>query len=192
MQEARGLATLVAVSIHAHEQGATKENPAEFLQAAAHQLIDAGADLVIGHGPHLLRGLELYHGKPVFYSLGNFIGQNELVERIPADGYERFRADPSLTPGAVYQHRTANDTGGFPADPRYWESVMPILTYDGGALAGIELHPLSLGFGEARYPAWPPPPGGRRGRRIHPVPLRRPFAAVRHPDADRTHGHRHA
>ena len=85
----------------------------EFLALAAHQLIDAGADLVVCHGPHLLRGLELYQGKPIFHSLGNFIGQNELVERIPADGYERFRADPSLTPGAVYQHRTNNDRGGF-------------------------------------------------------------------------------
>lgn len=44
-------------------------------------MIDAGADLLVGHGPHLLRGLELYKGS-----------------------YERFRAEPDLTPGQVYQH----------------------------------------------------------------------------------------
>ena len=38
----------------------------------AHAVIDAGADLVIGHGPHRLRGAELYKGRLIAYSLGNF------------------------------------------------------------------------------------------------------------------------
>ncbi len=41
--------------------------------AFAHTAIDAGADLVIGHGPHVLRGLELYKGRLICYSLGNFL-----------------------------------------------------------------------------------------------------------------------
>ena len=40
----------------------------------AHRMIDAGADLVLGHGPHTLRGIELYKGKAIAYSLGNFLG----------------------------------------------------------------------------------------------------------------------
>jgi len=153
--EARGLSDVVLVSLHAHEQGESKEIPAEFIPVFARQVIDAGADLVVGHGPHLLRGMELYKGKPIFYSLGNFIGQNELVERIPADGYERFRADPGLKPGQVYQARTKNDQGGFPADARYWESVVPVLSWDGRALHAISLMPISLGWKEPRH---------RRGR----------------------------
>ena len=39
----------------------------------AYQLIDAGADLIIGHHPHVVEGIEIYNGKPIFYSLGNFI-----------------------------------------------------------------------------------------------------------------------
>lgn len=39
----------------------------------AHSIIDAGADLVIGHGPHVLRGIELYKNKLIAYSLGNFL-----------------------------------------------------------------------------------------------------------------------
>ncbi|MFC0407259.1 CapA family protein [Roseomonas elaeocarpi] len=151
IREARGLSDLVLVSVHAHEQGATKEDPAEFLPLFARRMIEAGADLVVGHGPHLLRGLEIHQGKPIFYSLGNFIGQNELVPRIPADGYERFRADPAMTPGAVYQKRVDHDRGGFPSDRRFWESVMPVLTYRDGALAAMEFHPVSLGLGEARH-----------------------------------------
>jgi poly-gamma-glutamate synthesis protein (capsule biosynthesis protein) len=155
VQEARGLSDLVVVSLHAHEQGESKEVPAEFIPAFAREMIDAGADVVAGHGPHLLRGMELYEGKPIFYSLGNFLGQNELVAKIPADGYERFRADPELKPGQVYQQRTNNDQGGFPADRRYWESVVPVLTWEGRELRGIELVPIDLGWKDARH---------RRGR----------------------------
>jgi poly-gamma-glutamate synthesis protein (capsule biosynthesis protein) len=160
VQEARGLADLVLVSLHAHEQLGPKDVPAEFIGTFAREMIDAGADLVVGHGPHLLRGLELYEGKPIFYSLGNFIGQNELVAKIPADGYDRFRAEPELTPGQVYQKCTQGDQAGFPADRRYWESIVPTLRYEGGAngrmmLRAIELVPISLGWKDARH---------RRGR----------------------------
>ncbi len=46
-------------------------------------MIDAGADVFVGHGPHVLRGIEIYKGKPIFYSLSNFIFQNETVLRMP-------------------------------------------------------------------------------------------------------------
>jgi poly-gamma-glutamate synthesis protein (capsule biosynthesis protein) len=39
----------------------------------AHKLIDAGADIVIGAHPHVVEGIEIYKGKPIFYSLGNLI-----------------------------------------------------------------------------------------------------------------------
>ena len=151
IREARGLSDVVLVSVHSHEQGATKEEPPEFLASAIRDFIAAGADLVVCHGPHLLRGFAVVDGKPVFYSLGNFLGQNELVPRIPADGYERFRADPSLTPGAVYRLRTKEDQAGFPADARYWESVIPVLDFRGNRFAGMTIHPVSLRLGEARH-----------------------------------------
>ena len=70
---------------------------------------------------------------------------------MPSDAYERFRADPDLTPGQVYQKRVNNDQAGFPSDSRYWEAVVPELTYVSGALTGIELIPISLGWKEARH-----------------------------------------
>ena len=42
------------------------------VKAFAHAVVDAGADLVVGHGPHVLRGLEVYRDRLVLYSLGNF------------------------------------------------------------------------------------------------------------------------
>lgn len=52
------------------------------VQAVAHTAINAGADLVVGDGPHVLRKVEWYNNKPVAYSLGNFIGgKNRLVTK---------------------------------------------------------------------------------------------------------------
>ncbi len=42
-------------------------------QDLAHLMIDAGADVIIGHHPHVVQGMEIYNNKPIFYSLGNFI-----------------------------------------------------------------------------------------------------------------------
>jgi poly-gamma-glutamate capsule biosynthesis protein CapA/YwtB (metallophosphatase superfamily) len=48
------------------------------VKALAHAAIDAGADLVIGHGPHVLRAMEVYKGRLVAYSLGNFVGYRQF------------------------------------------------------------------------------------------------------------------
>jgi hypothetical protein len=80
----RGLVDLLVVTFHGGTEGAaavrTPVGP-EFLgQEArgdlrrwARVVIDAGADAVVGHGPHVLRGVEFYRGRPIFYSLGNFV-----------------------------------------------------------------------------------------------------------------------
>jgi poly-gamma-glutamate capsule biosynthesis protein CapA/YwtB (metallophosphatase superfamily) len=45
---------------------------ADYQIEIAHRAIDAGADAILGHHPHLLKGVEFYRGRPIFYSLGNF------------------------------------------------------------------------------------------------------------------------
>jgi hypothetical protein len=75
---------LVVVTFHGGREGTGALNVArgpEFLGSEprgdlrqwARVVIDAGADLVVGHGPHVLRGIEFYRGHPVVYSLGNFL-----------------------------------------------------------------------------------------------------------------------
>ncbi|MEQ1565749.1 MAG: CapA family protein [Myxococcota bacterium] len=54
--------------------------------ALAHAAIDAGADVVLGHGPHVLRAIEVYRGRLVAYSLGNFLGYQQFGA---AGGYGR-------------------------------------------------------------------------------------------------------
>lgn len=62
---------LLVVSLHWGKEGSTavRKEETEF----AHKLVDTGADLIFGHHPHVVKGIELYKGKPIFYSLGNFI-----------------------------------------------------------------------------------------------------------------------
>jgi poly-gamma-glutamate synthesis protein (capsule biosynthesis protein) len=45
---------------------------ADYQIELAHAAIDAGADMIIGHHPHILKGVEVYRGRPILYSLGNF------------------------------------------------------------------------------------------------------------------------
>jgi len=63
-------AELVIVSFHWGEELATKPNETQI--SLAHSAVDKGADLVIGHHPHVLQGIEKYNGKYILYSLGNF------------------------------------------------------------------------------------------------------------------------
>jgi poly-gamma-glutamate capsule biosynthesis protein CapA/YwtB (metallophosphatase superfamily) len=82
-------ADVVVVTMHAGAEGRDQQHvrggAETFLgenrgnpKAFAHAVVDAGADAVIGHGPHVLRGIEWYHGRPIAYSLGNFLGNGTL------------------------------------------------------------------------------------------------------------------
>lgn len=62
---------LVVVNIHWGTEYEHQFN--KYQQNIGHALIDAGADIIIGHHPHVVQGMEVYQGKPIFYSLGNFI-----------------------------------------------------------------------------------------------------------------------
>jgi len=150
VRNAARLADYVIVSIHAHEGGRTRAEPAEFLVTFARAMIDAGADVFVGHGPHVLRGIELYKGKPIFYSLGDFIFQNETVLRLPQENYEPYRLGENRHVADFNDARYANDTRGFPSQREIWESVVAVLRWQRDTLTAIELHPITLGFGQPR------------------------------------------
>ena len=85
VKQAATLADLVVVQMHVGAEGADsthlKPGPETFLgeprgdaMKFAHAVVDAGADLVIGHGPHVMRAMEFYQGRLIAYSMGNFAG----------------------------------------------------------------------------------------------------------------------
>jgi poly-gamma-glutamate synthesis protein (capsule biosynthesis protein) len=76
IEKARGQVDLLAVSLHWGIEESFRITPEQV--EFAHDLIDDGADIILGHHPHQFQGIEIYKGKPILYSLGNFIfDQNE-------------------------------------------------------------------------------------------------------------------
>jgi len=104
-------ADLVVVYMHVGGEGSDRQNvkpgSESFLgenrgdpMALSHAVIDAGADLVFGSGPHVLRGMQWYKGHLIAYSLGNFCG------------YHTFNTNGPLGLSAVL-HVTLDSRGGF-------------------------------------------------------------------------------
>jgi hypothetical protein len=98
---------LLVVTFHGGAEGARAlhvpeaaeslgSEPRGDLRAWARAVIDAGADAVIGHGPHVLRGIEFYEGSPIVYSLGNFLTYRgfNLAGPLGQTGVLRLEADP--------------------------------------------------------------------------------------------------
>lgn len=150
IRSARSLADWVIVATHSHEGAGDREIPAEFLVTYAHAAIDAGADIVVGTGPHVLRGIEIYKGRPIFYSLGNFAFENETVRFRPSAEYERTALGAEARTTDYYDDRQRTAGGYFTQDPIYWESVIALPTFRAGQLVEIRLLPLTLGFGAPR------------------------------------------
>ncbi|MFM9276774.1 CapA family protein [Paenibacillus jiagnxiensis] len=157
IREAQLQAEHIIVSIHAHEMnGEHKNKPAEFLEIFARSCIDEGAHAVIGHGPHILRGIEIYKNRPIFYSLGNFIFQNDTVTHLPADFYEKYGLGHTEHVGGALEKRSQNNTIGFGVNPKIWQSVLPVWKMRDGELTELVLHPVELGYGKPRYErGWP-------------------------------------
>ncbi|EJL24940.1 CapA family protein [Brevibacillus sp. BC25] len=147
IEEANRRADYVIVSIHAHEmKGDEKEVAADFLPVFAKACIDAGAHAVVGHGPHLLRGIEIYNNRPIFYSLGDFIFQTEAVTSQPTDFYEHYGLDHTHNVADALEAMSANYTCGLCVHKEVWESVIPLWKMQDGELLELELHPIELGF----------------------------------------------
>jgi poly-gamma-glutamate synthesis protein (capsule biosynthesis protein) len=134
------------LSVHAHEPGNASQVPPDYLQGFAHQAIDQGADAVIGHGPHQLRGVEIYKGRPIFYLLGNFAMMNNSLDVLPADMFEQYGVEPgAATTPELLQARNAREYG----DRNLMESVIAVSRYVGGEVAEIRFYPLDLGVAAA-------------------------------------------
>ena len=161
VRDARNQADWVMVSVHCHEGAAGDRNvPPEFFVTLAHAAIDSGADLVVGHGPHLVRGVEIYKGRPIFYSLGDFVFENETIRFQPTENYDSVGLPPSALPSDFFTARSKNDTVSYPADREYWEGVYAECSFDAlHTLVSVRFHAIELGFKQPRpqrgrpYPA---------------------------------------
>ncbi|AEF84803.1 bacterial capsule synthesis protein [Treponema primitia ZAS-2] len=128
-----------------------QETPSEFLVDLAHKSIDNGADVFFATGPHLLRGIEIYKGKPIFYSLASFIyqlwGTPAGPDRYTDNHLDQFYSETTETemnmdmwpPQAVTKHPD-------PKNMESMESVTAQLDYDGGKIKQILIRPIEFGY----------------------------------------------
>jgi poly-gamma-glutamate capsule biosynthesis protein CapA/YwtB (metallophosphatase superfamily) len=93
IRDARTKADLVIVYEHNHvfdkpfrtimlEELPERLRPPDWLKKWTHAEVDAGADIIVMHGAPLLHGIEIYHGRPIFFDLGNFIFQAPPVDTL--------------------------------------------------------------------------------------------------------------
>ena len=143
--EAQLQADYIMISIHSHQlSGKEKENPSDFLKEFAHRCIDAGAHAILGHGPHLLRPIEIYKECPVFYSLGDFVLQLYNVEIAPEEFYAKNGLDSSSTVHELLKKRSNNFTIGLMTDKRMFRSVIPYWETEGTKLVSLKLMPIEM------------------------------------------------
>jgi poly-gamma-glutamate synthesis protein (capsule biosynthesis protein) len=165
VREARTKAGFVLFTIHAHQtagdedagpapyqpevlhfanEAAAPNNPApaDFETALFHAVIDAGADAVVRTGPHVLNGIEIYKGKPIFYSLGSLF--------FPFGQRRTFTT-------------AAGETLTIPDES--FETVVPVTSYEHGRVRDIRLYAVAINrssdpAGGSPFPA--PPEQARR------------------------------
>jgi poly-gamma-glutamate synthesis protein (capsule biosynthesis protein) len=138
ISEAASNAGIVISSIHAHRQG-------KWLTNFAHHAIDRGANVVFVHGPHQIRGIEIYRERPIFYSLGSFVFEPEHVERYPAEAYERMGL---ATDAPIEALRLLHDklTSGLCRDRAVYRGFLAKITFATNRLERIRLIPIDLQF----------------------------------------------
>ena len=123
----------------------------DFLPQLARATIDNGADMFVGHGPHVLRGIEIYKGKPIFYGLGEFYYQWQHFDAALMSGSwpQAERPAGRGARGAAGAGSEANavdvrvSTGLRPIN---FESLVADTKYDKGQLVEIRLYPTSGGW----------------------------------------------
>lgn len=142
-------ANLIIVNFHWGANGET--TPDSDQTTLAHAAIDAGADLVVGHHPHVLQGMEVYNGRTIFYSLGNFCdGANMYSDDMDtvifqptftfSAGKELTQTTNSIIPCTISSDSTFNNYQPTPAEDsektRIEEKVKELSNQIGNSISG--------------------------------------------------------
>jgi poly-gamma-glutamate synthesis protein (capsule biosynthesis protein) len=134
--QAASKADVVVVSLHAHVHGTWL---GEFADAA----LEHGAHVIFVQGPHLVRGVELRGGRPVFHCLGDFVFEIEHIARHPAEAYEAYGLGADATCAELFSKGVA---GKLLRDRAAFAGVVARLAFADGKVKAIRLLPVDLQF----------------------------------------------
>lgn len=167
IRNAKAQADYVVVMLHDHAIKADDmAEPDDAAVEFAHFCIDRGAHALIGTGTHQFKPIEIYKGRPVFYSLGNFCFQSNMVEHQPADMFDKF----GFSDMTDLQGLAARSDGwkiGHHTQFFNFRTVIPYMEFEGGRLVKLEMKPVELGFEKPRSEKGIPYPASEtQGREI--------------------------
>ena len=161
IRDARRMAQWVIVAMH--NQDVPGDEPPEHARIMYHAMIEAGADVIAGTGPHQDRGIEIYQGRPIFYGIGDFILQNDTVLLEPQVQYENVGLSWGANPADFYDTRAGykgpglgRPTKGQGVTPHNWQNGMHRVRFERGKLKEIRIYPVDLGYGKPRWQAGRP------------------------------------
>ena len=125
VKEAKLQADIVLVSIHSHQfKGNGKHNTSDFIRIFAHKCIDAWADIIVCHGPHVMRGIEQYNTGIIFHGLGDFFLELDTIKRVGEEDYlmAGTKSSECFGFGGLVKHRSKDGKIGLVADEDVWIS----------------------------------------------------------------------
>ena len=139
VRKAKAVADVVALSIHWGIHFVPGQI-AGYQRDVAYAAIDDGADVILGHHPHILKGIEIYKGRPIFYSLGNFaIEQPQAFDEtiLRSRSFQELRAlNPDFDPGRA-----------FISPPDSQKTIIAKLTIEDGRLTRAAFIPARISDG---------------------------------------------
>ena len=157
IRDAAARAEHVLFSLHTHEgsdENWYSERPASFVEDFAHRAIDAGAHAILCHGAHMLRGVEIYKGRPIFYNLNSIAMEFEAGEQLMTpEMYDAYGFGRDCLPSHMHQSRVADKDGnkiGFYAEKRFSRSVLAEIDIDDAGNVTSRLLPLDLDLNRPR------------------------------------------
>ena len=185
IREAELCADYVIVSVHQHQiEGMDKTTVPAFHKELMHNIVDWGADAVLSHGPHLLRAIEVYRDKPIFYSLGDFLIQLYDVAFAPEDFYVKYGMNSDDSVIELLKKRSRDFTVGLMAQKEMREAIVPLWETDGKKLKSLKLMPVYASCGEGKYLEGLPQPAKDTAFMEKLAELSRPYGVEITPDDD--------
>lgn len=146
VHDARIQADIVIVSIHSHQVNPMKLNQnSDFIDIFAKKCIDEGADIIACHGPHSMRGIEIYKHGLIFHGLGNMIFQIDQQPVVPEEFYIKYGMSRQTCDGvgSINMIRSKNNTRGFITSQKEWHSVIVSMSCDNNHFE-ISLYPIEI------------------------------------------------
>ncbi len=141
VKRACAMADWVIFSVHNHEGGATLDDPAEHVVELAHAVIEAGAHVVVGHGPHRDRGIEIYENRPILYSLSSLVDEWETMTPMPQEVMLRFGLKDEDSVAELLETFYAGQI----ADAASRTSAVVHVSFGQQQLTSLTIHPIDLG-----------------------------------------------